>query len=212
MGCPVGRRGSAAASLALGPAQRDQQCAFSACGRRCGGVVSLDGRRRVALAAPCLRRRARGRRAGAIVQPRARRRLARPPRLRGGGSRPWLCAAWRQRVTFSCYGGCASRSATSAAALRRYRSASSQSPRRTRCVSTRGCARAPLGSPIRPRAPARPHPPLNQRCAFSTCDRWCLAVPLPAASRLWSSRRCRHGLIWRVGRVGRGVWRRFGRR
>ena len=40
------------------------------------------------------------------------------------------------------------------------RSASSQSPRSARCASARGCARAPLGSPVRPRAPAWPRFPL----------------------------------------------------
>ena len=106
----------------------------------------MGGHRRTALTAPCLRRRARSRRTGAVVPPRARRRLARPPRLCGGGSRPWLCAA--QPAVY----------------------------------------------------------------VLSACGRWCLAAPLPAASRSWSSRRGRRGLIWRVGRVGRGVWRRLGLR
>ena len=61
----------------------------------------------------------------------------------------------RGSATFSCRGGCASRSAMSAAAPRRRRSASSRSSRGARCASARGCARAHLGSPIRPCAPAR---------------------------------------------------------
>ena len=42
----------------------------------------------------CLRRRARAPCAGVAVPPHSRRRGARPPLLRGGGSRSWLCTVW----------------------------------------------------------------------------------------------------------------------
>ena len=141
----LGRRSFVAAARSLGAVRGARRLALSACGRWRGRFLSGGGRRRTALMASL----------PATPRWRSWRRLSRAAALaaawRSAASLPW------RRLALSVRAG-ASRSATSAAAPRRRRSASSRSRRCAYCTSTHGCMCVPLGSPIRPRAPARPHP------------------------------------------------------